>query len=883
MRFLISLRLCASLVFLLFLVAAISFLATSSGIVSAEARTDLSGRISTQGGEPVYSGQLVRLFSQGTISDRPLLGTESWYQYAHLTALDAAGYDLFGYSVAIDGDTAVIGALIGDSPSSADSGAAYVFVRSGNTWIFQQKLTPSDGARDDRFGCAVDVDGDTIIVGAYYDDNPAGFDSGSAYVFTRNGTIWTQQQKLTPSDGTTNDFFGFSVSISGDSAAVGARFGDSSVGVDSGSAYAFVRNAGSWTQQQKLEPSFGAPSGFFGTSLALEGSTLIIGSPIGASGGSSAVFVLDGQVWTEQAQLIPPSQDENFGSSVSLNEDTAVVGAPAANSNAGVTHVFVRIGSSWSLQQSIVPLGGAAYDNFGASVSVSGDSLFVGAPQQALPGVNRPSAAYAFRRNGATWTQEQMLTAPGQTVAPRFGESVALSDDAAFVGAFYDDTVIGSKTGSVFALIRTDVPPPPTPTPTVTPTPSPTPDFVRTVMAVGGLTERGGTVSIPIEMNADGNEIAVLFSLHFNPAVLNSPQIVLGNGTPPGTTLVVNLNQAASGRIGILLDSNAGFTPSPPVRTLVVVTFSVLPTAPLGSTTVNFASVPAPASISDRFGNLLPTEFVNGSVTVRPGIEADIAGGDGVVLANDVALLRLFAVGLLTPTSPDQCKQVDVAPVATYGDGHISSTDVVTARLYAVGLLQLNLVDGPCNIATIPGIDRFDVRSMPAAARLEDELDEYILGVDRREIKAGDVKGRAGDRVTIPIEVVLQGGEAAMGFTLEYDAGVLSDPRVALAESAPYSAVLTTNSTHPGKIGILVDSVNGFGIASESSAGSVRVVYVTFHIARNAVGGELPIVLTNALARKSVSDANGNLLPTSFVRGRIQIEATKLKQVGNVK
>ena len=160
----------------------------------------------------------------------------TWSQQAKLTASDAAEFDLFGNSVAVSGDTAVVGNR-GDADGGLDSGSAYVFVRSGTTWSQQAKLTASDAAEFDLFGNSVAVSGDTAVIGADFDDD-AGLNSGSAYVFVRSGTTWSQQAKLTASDAAADDFFGDSVAVSGDTAVVGAPW-DDDAGLNSGSAYVF--------------------------------------------------------------------------------------------------------------------------------------------------------------------------------------------------------------------------------------------------------------------------------------------------------------------------------------------------------------------------------------------------------------------------------------------------------------------------------------------------------------------------------------------------------------------------------------------------------------------------------------------------------------------
>ena len=205
----------------------------------------------------------------------PVVIDPTWSEQQKLTASDAAWNDDFGTSVALSGDTAVVGAPFDDDAGSA-SGSAYVFVRSGTRWSQQQKLTASDAAPNDDFGLAVALSGDTAVVGAIGDDD-AGRDSGAAYVFVRSGTRWSQQQKLTASDAASNDLFGISVAVSGDTAVVGA-YADDDAGGDSGAAYVFVRSGTRWSEQQKLTASDAAAGIRFGNSVAVSGDTAVVGA-----------------------------------------------------------------------------------------------------------------------------------------------------------------------------------------------------------------------------------------------------------------------------------------------------------------------------------------------------------------------------------------------------------------------------------------------------------------------------------------------------------------------------------------------------------------------------------------------------------------------------
>jgi hypothetical protein len=157
-----------------------------------------------------------------------------------LTAADGAAWDQFGYSVAISGDTAVVGAVSDDVGGNAYQGSAYVFVRSGTTWSQQAKLTAAGGAAWDQFGISVAISGDTAVAGVIFDQVGANFHQGSACVFTRSGTTWGQQAMLTAADGAPEDCFGYSVAIAGETAVAGAYFDDVGTGIDRGSAYVFV-------------------------------------------------------------------------------------------------------------------------------------------------------------------------------------------------------------------------------------------------------------------------------------------------------------------------------------------------------------------------------------------------------------------------------------------------------------------------------------------------------------------------------------------------------------------------------------------------------------------------------------------------------------------
>ena len=325
----------------------------------------------------------------------------TWTQQAKLIASDGAEGDTFGFPVAISGDTAIIGA-IGDDDMASGSGSAYVFTRSGTTWTQQAKLTASDGGAGDWFGFSSALSGDTAVIGAPFDDDK-GADSGSVYVFTRSGTTWTQQVKLTASDGAAGDTFGFSLASSGDIALMGAP-SDDDKGTNSGSVYVFAPSGPAWTQQPKLTASDGAALDAFGCSVRLSGDTAIIGAwsddDMGTDSGSAYVFTRAGSTWTRQAKLTASdgAASDNFGRAVAVSGDTAVIGASMDDDNvvdSGSAYVFTRAGATWTHGPKLTASDGAGLDLFGSAVGVSGQNAVIGAWNDDDKGDNSGSA-YIF-------------------------------------------------------------------------------------------------------------------------------------------------------------------------------------------------------------------------------------------------------------------------------------------------------------------------------------------------------------------------------------------------------------------------------------------------------------------------------------------------------
>jgi hypothetical protein len=320
-----------------------------------------------------------------------------------LVASDAAASDGFGHHVAVGGDRAVVGAPQNDD-AGASSGAAYVFQLDGISWVEEQKLIAVDGVSGDFFGQAVSVSGDRVLVGANSDVN--GNDSGAAYVFRLDNGTWVLEQKLLANDGEAFDRFGRSVAIDGDRAVIGAN-GDDDIASASGSIYVFSLANDTWVQEQKLLASDGEADDNFGVSVAISGTRIAIGAfgddDLGSASGSAYVF-----------QLSP----------IAENSDD----------------------STWVQKQKLLASDGEDQDRFGRQVSISGDRLVVGAIWSDKGTVGNAGGAYVYHFDGTDWLEEEKLTASDAVDGDEFGQAVSISDDRIVVGALnnFNGTISGS-------------------------------------------------------------------------------------------------------------------------------------------------------------------------------------------------------------------------------------------------------------------------------------------------------------------------------------------------------------------------------------------------------------------------------------------------------
>lgn len=384
----------------------------------------------------------------------------SWSQEAKLTASDGVASDRFGESACIDGGYAIVGARLDYHAGGIDSGSAYIFGpnETDPNWNEQAKLTASDANDRDRFGISVSVDGNYAIVGAHYDDGDKS-NSGSAYIFKRDGASWSRQARLTASDANVWDLFGKSVSINGNYAIVGAHGDDANEYdlYDLGSAYIFKRDGTSWSRQAKLVASDANAYDEFGYSVSIDGNYAVVGAVYdddtnGIDCGSAYIFTpndVDPNNWDEQAKLMAGDADSEdyFGRSVSISGDYAIVGADGDDADVdgvsvGCAYIFKRSGvpndPNWYERVKLTASDGAAGDEFGYSVSIDGDYAIVGAHHDGDDG-GESGSVYIFKRsdivNDPNWYEQAKLTASDAGRWDRFGYSVSIDGNYVVVGA----------------------------------------------------------------------------------------------------------------------------------------------------------------------------------------------------------------------------------------------------------------------------------------------------------------------------------------------------------------------------------------------------------------------------------------------------------------
>lgn len=353
-----------------------------------------------------------------------------------ITKLTQGSYssnNFFGTSVGLSGSNLIVGT---DSGSEGSFDYVNFYSKTTNDWESEGKIYNSDNAGGDdiMFGKSVSIDGNTAIVGAPTYDSSF-YDAGAAFIYTLVDGKWTMKQKLAPTDLSSSAYFGTSVYISGDTAIIGA-FRDDATGSNSGSAYVYTNNNGTWELKQKLKLNDGDSGYMFGYSLCLYDNDIVVGAPCyNGNEGCAFVFSLEDNVWVNKGQIIPndAAAGNNFGQAVSIYNNTIFIGAPNSNSNKGSVYTYNKTANgSWNYVSKIVTNDGVANDKFGVSICIFGDKAIIGNPNSD----GRSGSAYVFKYNGSSWNQlKKLVPTTSESYQDKYGAAVSMSDKYYVVGA----------------------------------------------------------------------------------------------------------------------------------------------------------------------------------------------------------------------------------------------------------------------------------------------------------------------------------------------------------------------------------------------------------------------------------------------------------------
>ena len=359
-----------------------------------------------------------------------------------LPTSDGATGDVTGFSLSISGSTAVVAAPGKTVGTNFQQGQVYVFTRTGDTWTEQQKIPAAEPQYNGVFGYVVALSGDTLVITAPTQTVGDSVQQGRIYVYTRTGDTWTEQQRLTASDGGPGQQFGQLMALSGDTIVVGSPL--KTVGTSSlqGQVYVFTRTGTTWAESQILTASDAAANDFFGSSVAVSGDTMVVGAAQkNMVQGQVYVFTRTNNVWSEQ-QIITAADGksgDNLGARVAVSGDTLVASAPGAtvgeNDVQGKVYVFTRTGTTWTEQQQLAASDGMPSEGFGAALAVSGDNVVVGNYQKVVGTNALQGQAYLFTRTGTTWTEQQIVTPVDGAAGEYFGYAVALDGSTALVSS----------------------------------------------------------------------------------------------------------------------------------------------------------------------------------------------------------------------------------------------------------------------------------------------------------------------------------------------------------------------------------------------------------------------------------------------------------------
>ena len=386
-----------------------------------------------------------------------LIAANSFAAQDIILADDGKAGDFFGYDVAIDGNTALVGAFKADTDGVIDAGAAYVYVLGDNGWQKQAKLVAEPAFADDTLGGKVALNNDVAMLGVSRRDDK-GEDSGAVFSFEREDKVWKQNQIFTAPDAKPGDAFGQSIALTEKHLVIGAPKSDA-LGLDSGAAYIYKRESGVWQYQAKITASDGTAGDLFGISVAIDGNTILVGADLhdekAENAGAVYVYVQERNKWKQEAKLMASDGGETdiFGVRVALSENTALVSArrddtEELGTDAGSAYIFVRDGSTWTQQVKLTSPDGQADDRFGRGVALSGDTAIISSMNHDANGSNT-GAVYVYKKGYSGWRYTSKFMAKSSMPDDKFGWNVGLSNGVVVVATPNHDAK-GQESGAVF-------------------------------------------------------------------------------------------------------------------------------------------------------------------------------------------------------------------------------------------------------------------------------------------------------------------------------------------------------------------------------------------------------------------------------------------------
>lgn len=368
------------------------------------------------------------------------------YEIQKLLASDGMVEDCFGYSVALDEDVAIVSAPQ-DDVGEMYQGSVYIYRFNGNVWEQEQKLLASDGEYLDLFGDSVAIDGNIAVVGCSGDDDVNPYDpfcnSGAVYVYRYDGVLWREETKIVASDSAEGDYFGCAVVLDNERILVGAHQSRYPNTPGAGAAYLYHFDGSEWVEEQKLLTSDGLSGDRFGHAVALDDSVALIGAfyddDLGEHAGSAYIFRYEDSTWNQEQKLLASdgTLDDHFGCSVAIENTIAIIGAEYDDDNgdnSGSTYVFRDDGSLWTEEQKLVASDAEAKDFFGCAVAIDHQKILIGASDsyELDPGYG---STYVYSYDDSQWYEEVKLVASDGSLKDKFGHSIAVCDNTVLVGA----------------------------------------------------------------------------------------------------------------------------------------------------------------------------------------------------------------------------------------------------------------------------------------------------------------------------------------------------------------------------------------------------------------------------------------------------------------